>query len=146
MKTCFCSFWWISFNYLLHGTAHAYSVYASWSSHIRKNEWRPTASTLCPLAQSSPQKVQAVSPSYVQNKPQMDHPQIIFWLLVAISNATHIALWCSAGRERRKRRNRRWTVLIFNRFRFATWKYLIHIAIYYCRLRQARSISCFMYF
>ena len=32
------------------------------------------------------------SPSYAQSKPQMYHPQRIWWLLVAVSNATRIAL------------------------------------------------------
>ena len=57
------------------------------------NEWRSIAGTLCPF--SLPRKTaQMVSPSYAQNKDQMDHPQIISLLLVAILNATRIMLQC----------------------------------------------------
>ena len=57
------------------------------------NEWRPKTSILCPF--SLPRKTaQMVSPSYAQNKDQMDHPQIISLLLVAILNATCIMLQC----------------------------------------------------
>ena len=45
----------------------------------------------CPL--SLPRKIaQAVSPSYAQSKAQINYPKRILWLLVAVSNATHIAL------------------------------------------------------
>ena len=46
---------------------------------------------LCPLSLPC-KKSQAVSPSYAQSKAQINHPQIILWLLVAVLNATCIAL------------------------------------------------------
>ena len=57
------------------------------------NEWRPTASALCPLKFSS-QKAQKVGHSYAQNEAQKDHNQRISWLLVAILDAIHIVLQC----------------------------------------------------
>ena len=66
-----------AFN-LLCGAAHAHLVDES-SLHMCTNEWRPTASTLCPL--SLPRnKVQAVNLSYPQSKAQMHHPQSYWWL------------------------------------------------------------------
>ena len=43
---------------------------------------------------SAKKKVRVVSPSYAQNKAQMGHPKR---LLVAVLNATRIALWRWAG-------------------------------------------------
>ena len=40
------------------------------------DEWRPTASTLCPLSLSR-RKVREVSLSYAQNEAQMNHSQRI---------------------------------------------------------------------
>ena len=81
----------ISFNSLF-GATNTLAVDAS-SSHVCTDERRPTASTLCPLSLPY-KKARVVSPSYTQSKAQMNHSQRISRLLVAISNATCIALWC----------------------------------------------------
>ena len=41
------------------------------------NEWRPAASTLCPLSLSHKKKL-VVSLGYAQNEAQMNHPQGTF--------------------------------------------------------------------
>ena len=93
METSFCSFLIklhvISFNSLF-GATNTLAVDAS-SSHVCTDEWRPTASTFCPLSLPY-KKARVVSPSYAQSKAQMNHSQRISRLLVAISNATCIAL------------------------------------------------------
>ena len=52
--------------------------------------------------QSSPQKAKVVSPSYAQSKAQINYPQRISWLLVTVSNVTHIALRARMAEERKK--------------------------------------------
>ena len=96
---------------------HANTVDMSFS-HVCTDEWHLTASTLCPLSLPH-KKVQAVSPSYAQSEAQMNHPQRILGLFVAILNATHITFGARLVEERRIRR-RWWTILTFDRFRFAT--------------------------
>ena len=76
---------------LVSRAAYALAVDAS-SSHVCIDEWLLTASTLCPL--SLPTKTtSSKSQLHAQSKAQMNHPQIISWLLVAVSNATRITLW-----------------------------------------------------
>ena len=60
---------------MLRGAAHVIAVDES-SAHVCIDEWRPTASTLCPLSLPR-KKAQAVSPSYAQSKAEKNHPQII---------------------------------------------------------------------
>ena len=55
---------------------------------------------------------------------QNAHPKKISWLLAVVSNATLIAL-----QRYRLAEERRWIILIFDHFRFATLKQLLHIAI-----------------
>ena len=57
--------------------------------HMCMDKWCSlTASTLCLLSLSC-KKVQKVSHRYAQNESQMDHPQRMSWLLVAISSTTN---------------------------------------------------------
>ena len=78
--------------FLLRCAAHVIAVDASSSRKCTCiNERRQTSSTIC-LLSFPRRKAQAVSASYTQSKAQKDHPQRISWLLVAISNATRIAL------------------------------------------------------
>ena len=60
---------------LLHDAIYALVIDASFL-HVCFNEWRPTASTLCPLSLPC-KKAQAVSLSYAQSKAQMNHLQRI---------------------------------------------------------------------
>ena len=75
-----------------------------------------------------PQRIswQAVCPSYTQRKAQMDRPQRISWLLVAILNATHIALWHYAGWKKKKINNSDFWPFQACHFKIV---YLLHIAI-----------------
>ena len=74
----------------LHGATHALAVDAS-SLHVCTDEWHLTASTFCTISLSR-KKAQAASRSYTQSNAQMNHPQRIFWLLLAVLNATRIVL------------------------------------------------------
>ena len=60
------------------------------------DKWYPKASTLCPMSLSR-KKAQVVSHSYLQKKAY--HPRRIFWLLVAISNATCFARLAEEGKK-----------------------------------------------
>ena len=56
------------------------------------NEWRPTASTLCPL--DLPRKrTHKVSRSCAQEDTQNDHPQILSYIQVAVLNATLLEIY-----------------------------------------------------
>ena len=98
------------------------------------DKWRPTASTLCPLSLPR-KKVQMVSSSYAQSKPQKDHLQRISWLLVAVSNATCIALWHYrlVEEERKKEDEQFWLLTI----QVCHLKIVTTLHYYYCRLGQA---------
>ena len=80
MDTCFCLL-----AILLRGvTQHVSAVDAS-SAHVcaHVHWWMASNSQYAMPPQSSPQKKsQVVSPGYVQSKAQINHPQIISWLLV----------------------------------------------------------------
>ena len=65
-------------------------------------------------------KLHAPSRGHAQNKAQIDNPQRISWLLVAISNATRIALWRYRLAEERRRTEQ--FLCTFDCFRFATLK------------------------
>ena len=47
-------------------------------------------------------KAQEVIRSYAQNETEVDHLQRISWLLVAILNATLIALWRYTGQRKKE--------------------------------------------
>ena len=98
------------FNHLLRSATHLLVVDAS-SSNVCTDGCHPAASMLCLLSLYC-KKVQAVSPSYTQSKAQMNHPQRISWLLVAISNATCIAFMVLGWLKKEERKKeRRWTIL-----------------------------------
>ena len=58
---------------MLCGTAHVIVVDESSAHMMCIDEWRPTASTLCPLSLPR-KKVQTVSPSYAQSKAKKTIP------------------------------------------------------------------------
>ena len=65
-------------------------MHLQWMCHPRTctNKWHPTASTLCP----HDRKALELCHSYAQNQVWNAHSQRISWLLVAVLNATLIAL------------------------------------------------------
>ena len=79
------------------------------------DEWRPTVSTVGLPSE----KAQMLSRSHAQNEAQIDDPKRISWLLVAIQNATRIAL-------RRQAPCKKKAILTFDCFRFATLYQLLH--------------------
>ena len=84
-------------------------------------KWCPTANTLWP----HDQKVLELCRSYAQNKAQKHHSREFpgYWWLF---RTQHLSRYSARLAEERRRR---WTILIFDRFRFATLKQLLHIAI-----------------
>ena len=78
------------------------------------------ASTLCP----HDQKVLKLCRSYAQHKCKMHTPRKFpgYWWLFWTQNLSRYSARLAEER-------RRWAILIFDRFRFATLKQLLHIAI-----------------
>ena len=112
-------------------------------SFSKKNdEWRPTASTHCPLSLSH-KKLQEWGCSYTQNEAQKAHPQRISWLLVAFWTQHLLRYGARLFEERR-----RWTILHdFRLFQVCHFK-IVTIAITTLLLllqTGAGSISCLMY-
>ena len=67
--------------FLLRGAAHALAVDASYPSTCT-DKWRPAA-----ICQEYIRSLELCR-SYAQNQVRNAHPQRIFWLLVAVLNAT----------------------------------------------------------
>ena len=77
---------------------HQLAVDASSYPSMCTDERLPTVSAVCPLGVPR-KKGQGRSRCHAQNEAQTDHPQRISWLLVAVLNATRIAIWLAGEDE-----------------------------------------------
>ena len=141
METCFCSFLIKIFFTICYACRLRN---CGWCViRTRVHWWMASNSQHALPPQSSLQEsASSISPSYTQSKAQMKHPQRISWLVVAVSNATRIALqrYRLAEEERKKET----TILTLDCFRLPLLKQLLHIAI--TTADWGRLYSCSMYF